>query len=87
LVELRGRGILERPRERGAVIRLVVDIVGAEGLGRMPNEADLMTEVLGIGVPRQPVGSIAGGAPRLVEAALAALSLQRNMSLRGTRLW
>jgi serine kinase of HPr protein (carbohydrate metabolism regulator) len=87
LVELRGRGILKRPHERSAVIRLVVDIVAAEGLERMPNEVELMTEILGINVPRQPVSSEVQSAFRLVEAALAALSPQRNMSLRPMRLW
>jgi len=42
-IELRGRGILTFPHEQGGVIRLVVDIVGDEGLERCPSRNQLST--------------------------------------------
>lgn len=73
LVEQRGRGIREEPHLPAAVVRLVVDLVPAAELDRMP-DPDALTEIIaGIPVPRQPVprGDVARAVP-LVRAALAA---------------
>ena len=53
LVELRGRGIVERPFVRKAPVHLVIDLVPA--LERMVEEDALETELLGVAVPRCPV--------------------------------
>ena len=53
LVELRGRGIVERPFVRKAPVHLVVDLV--PGLERMVEEDALVTELYGVTVPRCPV--------------------------------
>jgi HPr kinase/phosphorylase len=39
-IELRGRGLISVPHERGCVIHLVADIVSEEGLERMPEATD-----------------------------------------------
>jgi serine kinase of HPr protein (carbohydrate metabolism regulator) len=85
--ELRGRGILDVPYERTAVIRLVVDIVGKSGLERMPEDAALFATLLGIKLPRQPAAGPGSGAVLLVEAALRALSPRENIGLRSVQLW
>ena len=53
LVELRGRGIVQRPFVRKAPVHLVIDLVPA--LERMVEEDALETELLGVAVPRCPV--------------------------------
>jgi HPr kinase/phosphorylase len=81
LIELRGRGLMGVPHEPSAVIRLVVDIVGAEGLERMPETHQLTATLLGIALPRQPVPAAIDRASVLVEAALLALSSQPETRL------
>jgi serine kinase of HPr protein (carbohydrate metabolism regulator) len=88
-VELRGRGVMTVPHEHGGVIRLVADIVGDEGLERMPEPYDLSTALLGVTLPRQPVPGTPDHAVRLIEAALAAsatLPDRANPSLRSARV-
>ena len=82
LVELRGRGLVAAPFERAAIIRLIVDIVPTETLERMPEEGRAAVELLGVVVPRQQVPAATEAAVRLVDAALEALSPNRNISLR-----
>jgi len=53
LVELRGRGIVQRPFAASAPVHLVVDLVDA--LERMIEEDQLTTKLLGISVPRAPI--------------------------------
>jgi hypothetical protein len=53
LVELRGRGIVSRPFVRKAPLHLVVDLV--PGLGRMIEEEEMETRLLGIKLARCPV--------------------------------
>ena len=53
LIELRGRGIVSRPFVRKAPLHLVVDMVPA--LGRMIEEDELETELLGVRLARCPV--------------------------------
>jgi len=87
LMELRGRGLIAVPCERSAVVRLVVDIVAEEALDRMPDESQLVTTVLGVELPRQPVPRRSKAAIPLVEAALAALSPPAVMGLRTIGVW
>ncbi len=53
LVELRGRGIVSRPFVRKAPLHLVIDLVPT--LERMVEEEELVTDLLGITLPRCPV--------------------------------
>ena len=53
LIELRGRGIVSRPFIRLAPLHLVVDLVPE--LERMVEEDALVTELLGVTLPRCPV--------------------------------
>ena len=53
LIELRGRGIVSRPFIRMAPLHLVVDLVPE--LERMVEEEALVTELLGVTLPRCPV--------------------------------
>jgi serine kinase of HPr protein (carbohydrate metabolism regulator) len=53
LIELRGRGIVKRPHLAKAAVHLVVDFVTR--LERMVAEEDLVTELLGVSLPRCPV--------------------------------
>jgi serine kinase of HPr protein (carbohydrate metabolism regulator) len=85
--ELRGRGIVAVPHERSGVIGLVVDIVSDEALERMPEDDQMMTALLGVALPRQPVPAALERAMMLVEAALGALLPQCNTGLRTARVW
>lgn len=53
LIELRGRGIVERPFVRKAALHLVVDLV--DEVDRMVEEDQLITTLEGIAVARCPV--------------------------------
>jgi hypothetical protein len=53
LIELRGRGIVSRPFVRKAPLHLVIDLVPV--LGRMIEEEELETTLLGIKLVRCPV--------------------------------
>ena len=53
LIELRGRGIVRRPHVAKASVHLVVDFV--EKFERMIEEEALVTDVLGVSLPRCPV--------------------------------
>ncbi len=53
LIELRGRGIVERPFVEAAPLHLVVDLV--DDLVRMVEEDELSTNLLGVTLPRCPV--------------------------------
>lgn len=53
LIELRGRGIVQRPYRNGVTLGLIVDLV--PDLVRMPDEAALQTELAGLTLPRAPV--------------------------------
>lgn len=77
LIELRGRGVVERPYRDGVKLDLVVDFVPT--LVRMPEEHDFITELLGVEIARCPVprAGIAGIEHQrlLIEAALGAIAI------------
>jgi serine kinase of HPr protein (carbohydrate metabolism regulator) len=79
LVELRGRGIVSRPHVARARVHLVVDFVPA--LVRMVEEADLVTELFGVALPRAPIPKVGvadlGHQQLLVLEALRALSTSK----------
>jgi serine kinase of HPr protein (carbohydrate metabolism regulator) len=86
VLELRGRGLISVPHERNAVIRLLVDIVAAEQLERLPATVELSGAVLGVALARQPVPGAVECALILVDAVLAALPARRDMGLRSSRV-
>jgi HPr kinase/phosphorylase len=53
LIELRGRGIVQRPHVATAPLDLVIDLV--DTLERMVEEEALFTEIEGVRLPRAPV--------------------------------
>jgi HPr kinase/phosphorylase len=81
-IELRGRGVIAVPHEQGGVIRLIADIVGEEELDRMPEPHHLLTELLGIALPRQAVTGSTDRSVRLVVSALAAFTPSVDEGLR-----
>jgi serine kinase of HPr protein (carbohydrate metabolism regulator) len=76
LIEMRGVGIVETPHEPRAVVRLVVDLVEAGSVERLPEAAGAWAQVAGVRLPcvRLPAGDPAG--PQRVLAAVAALRPQ-----------
>jgi HPr kinase/phosphorylase len=78
LAELRGRGIVIRDHQAEAPVHLVVDLV--DRLERMVEEHELLTEVMGLALPRCPVprSGLAelGHQMLLVSEALRALPVQ-----------
>ena len=80
-IELRGRGLLNVPYERSALVRLIVDIVADKGLERLPEDHQLSDVLLGVTLPRQPVPAAHDLAHALVSAALRALLPGGNMHL------
>ena len=74
LIELRGRGLVERPFERSAIVRLVVDCVTPDRIERLPEPDILTTTLLGVRLPRQPVAANSPVAPMLVREALGVIS-------------
>jgi len=73
MIELRGRGPVERPFEPSVIVRLVVDCVARDQIGRLPEPDDLTTMLLGLRLPRQPVAANSPVAPMLVCEALSAI--------------
>jgi serine kinase of HPr protein (carbohydrate metabolism regulator) len=73
-IELRGRGLVERPFEPSAVVRLVVDCVAPDEIARMPEPAVLTATLLGVRLPCQPVAANSPAAPMLVREALDAIA-------------
>jgi HPr kinase/phosphorylase len=73
MLELRGRGIVAAPRERSALIRLVVDMADEAGLERYPEAERLETTLLSVRLPCQPVPAASAQALVLVAAALKGL--------------
>ena len=74
LIELRGRGLVERPFERSAIVRLVVDCVTPDRIEWLPEPDILTTTLLGVRLPRQPVAANSPVAPMLVREALGVIS-------------
>lgn len=82
LIELRGRGIVQRPFVRSAPLHLVVDLV--EATDRMLEEDALTTELLGLPVARCPVPR-AGKIDTLHQLLLVGEALRALPTPRRTR--
>jgi serine kinase of HPr protein (carbohydrate metabolism regulator) len=79
LAEHHGIGIVGVDHEAAAVVRLVVDLVPAETMQRMPEPAGTRVELAGVAVARIAVPArSAGVAGALVTAALAAERVGRR---------
>ena len=80
LIELRGRGIVQRPHRNNVVLHLVIDLVPE--LVRMLEEDAFVTELAGLTIARAPVpaGNVVslGHQMLLVGEAMAALDLPRQ---------
>jgi serine kinase of HPr protein (carbohydrate metabolism regulator) len=80
LIELRGRGIVQRPHRNNVVLHLVVDLVPE--LVRMLEEDAFITDLAGLTVARAPVpaGNVVslGHQMLLVEEAMGALDRPRQ---------
>jgi serine kinase of HPr protein (carbohydrate metabolism regulator) len=70
LIELRGRGLVERPFEPSAIVRLVVECVAPDRIERLPEPDILTVMVLGVRLPRQPIAANSPVALMLVREAL-----------------
>lgn len=71
LIELRGQGILQLNHVAPIKLALVVDLMLAQAIERMPEADDLKTELLGVTLPRIPLDRSQPAAPALVRAALS----------------
>ena len=79
LVELRGRGIVSRPHLDSAPLHLIIDLVPE--LNRLVEEEALVTELMGVTLPRAPVPqsgmtSLGHQVLLVVEAVRASLQLR-----------
>jgi serine kinase of HPr protein (carbohydrate metabolism regulator) len=72
-IELRGRGLVERPFEPSVIIALIVDLVPPGEFERAPEPDTLTATLLGVPLPRQPVAANSPCAARLVGEALDAI--------------
>ena len=73
LIEIRGQGIARRPFVSPAVIRMIVDLVPAATVPRMPAPEEARATLEGIELPRVLLAARAGDQARLLRAALVAL--------------
>lgn len=75
MIELRGRGIIERPYVASAPVHLIVDFV--EDLIRLPEDGELVTQLQGVAIARCPLPNRAtidsAHQKLLVQAAIKAL--------------
>jgi HPr kinase/phosphorylase len=74
LIEVRGLGILNIPYRPETLLRLVVTLMPAPEIERMPDHNDLTGEILGVRLPRMRLDPRLASAPARVRAALDALS-------------
>lgn len=81
-MEVFGRGIVDAPAERNAVIRLVADLVDPAALERMPDERELFAEILGVRLSRQPVPAHSSASAALLESTLDVLHPDWKRGLR-----
>jgi len=79
-IELHGRGLVARPFERSAILRLVVDLVAPDRIERLPEPSALTTTLLGIALPCQPIATMSTSAAMLVREALVAIWRRHDAS-------
>jgi HPr kinase/phosphorylase len=68
--EIRGQGIVERPYVTSIKIDLVIDMVEAPEIERMPDDSDMRVKLCGIDVPRLKLLGNANSAPARIRAFL-----------------
>lgn len=84
LIEMRGLGLIAAACEPRAVVRLVVDLVEAGAVERLPDPVDAVTTVLGVEIPRIALPAGDAASPERVRAALSAALSGRSTSPRET---
>jgi serine kinase of HPr protein (carbohydrate metabolism regulator) len=67
-VEVRGMGIMDTPSADSAVLRGIIDLLPAEDIARLPEDAALSAELLGVVLPRLALPRGAEAYPALVRA-------------------
>jgi HPr kinase/phosphorylase len=67
-LEVRGLGIVRLPFQISSVVRLVVDLVGAASVERLPNAAE--TVLLGVALPVLSLAPFEASAPAKIRLAL-----------------
>ena len=80
-IEMRGIGIVSVAFEPRAVVRLVVDLVGAGAVERLPGPADSVATICGLELPRI---ALPAGDPASPQRVLAALGMEGRGPLAGT---
>jgi HPr kinase/phosphorylase len=80
MIELRGSGIKRVPYEPFAVVGLIADLAAADA-ERVPATASLSAEVLGVRLPRLPIGKDQDPFPLVINALeLRSLAFRRLLS-------
>jgi HPr kinase/phosphorylase len=69
-LEVRGLGLVHLPHESQAEIRLIVDLLSAMVIPRLPEPAQLEAEVLGVALPRLMLDGKSPAAPAILRASL-----------------
>ena len=78
LIEVRGLGILSAAYKRRVQIKLVVDLMPAASIPRLPEEGFDTVELEGISVPRIALDATAAPAPAALRAALSKVRQKRK---------
>jgi HPr kinase/phosphorylase len=71
LLELRGQGLLALPFAAEAKLALIVDLVPAGELERLPEPEALKAEIAGVSLPRIPLDGREPAAPAVIRAVLS----------------
>jgi serine kinase of HPr protein (carbohydrate metabolism regulator) len=66
MIEQRGEGIIQLPYEPAAVVRLVVDLLPAEAIARVPDSLDTKVTLYGVKLPRLALSSRCSGYDRVL---------------------
>ena len=72
-IELHGRGLVARPFERSAILRLVVDLALPDQIERLPEPDALTATLLGVSLPCQRLAANSSAAAMLVREVLVAV--------------
>jgi serine kinase of HPr protein (carbohydrate metabolism regulator) len=70
LIELRGQGILRMPYRPSVVLALVVDLLPAADIERLPEPAALQVEIAGVRLARIALDQAQPAAPSVVRSVL-----------------
>ena len=71
LLEIRGQGVVSLSHQNQAILALVVDLMPASEIERMPDQSALETEILGLKVPWLALDATTASAPACLRAWLS----------------